>query len=271
MSFNSWQRTASTPNRFKFQGQEHIDDLGLNWDSFKWRNQQPDIGRFFNVDPLAEKYVYNSPYAFSENAVTRYRELEGLEKIDFMVAIYEPNKQPRSGFPTFNPNPTFNEKPNEVISHTADQYLGFRVDFENGNLTLERGLDWDKNMFEVAWGQLANGDGFSLDYTIEVTDDNGSFTIGGNINDSSFEINATIDGDKITINSSLKNVDEDKGGVIKATGGNEKIKPSLADWYGDVINVKPAEENTTNSSNQVNYNFTIKNGETILEPLKKKN
>jgi len=67
------------PNRWKFQGQEHVDDLGLNWDSFKWRNHQPDIGRFFNVDPLAEKYYYNSPYAFSENKVVAHRELEGLE------------------------------------------------------------------------------------------------------------------------------------------------------------------------------------------------
>lgn len=53
--------------------------MGLNWDSFKWRNHQPDIGRFFNVDPLAEKYLYNSPYAFSENKVVAHVEIEGLE------------------------------------------------------------------------------------------------------------------------------------------------------------------------------------------------
>ncbi len=41
----------------------------------------PDIGRFFNVDPLSEKYVYNSTYAFSENKVISHRELEGLEAI----------------------------------------------------------------------------------------------------------------------------------------------------------------------------------------------
>ncbi len=40
----------------------------------------PDIGRFFNIDPLADKYVYNSPFAFSENHVTTHVELEGLEK-----------------------------------------------------------------------------------------------------------------------------------------------------------------------------------------------
>src|SRR5690606_6929994 len=78
-TYNKFTREDAVPNRWKFQGQEHIDDLGLNWDSFKWRNHQPDIGRFFNVDPLTEKYVYNSPYAFSENKVTAHVELEGLE------------------------------------------------------------------------------------------------------------------------------------------------------------------------------------------------
>ncbi len=80
LKFNSYSREGSLPNTLKlFQHQEHIDDLGLNWDSFKWRNHQPDIGRFFNVDPLADKYVYNSPYAFSENKVVAHVELEGHE------------------------------------------------------------------------------------------------------------------------------------------------------------------------------------------------
>src|SRR5690606_17656385 len=81
LTFNSYQRENSVEQRWRFQGQEHIDDLGLNWDSFKWRNHQPDIGRFFNIDPLAEKFVYNSSYAFSENKVTNHIELEGLEAV----------------------------------------------------------------------------------------------------------------------------------------------------------------------------------------------
>ena len=82
MSYNSYQRENGIANRWKFQGQEHVDDLGLNWDTFKWRNHQPDIGRFFNVDPLAEEYDYNSPYAFSENKVVSHKELEGLEAVE---------------------------------------------------------------------------------------------------------------------------------------------------------------------------------------------
>lgn len=39
----------------------------------------PDVGRFFNVDPLATKYPYNSTYAFQENKLGMGVELEGLE------------------------------------------------------------------------------------------------------------------------------------------------------------------------------------------------
>lgn len=41
--------------------------------------QYPELGRFFNVDPLSEKYAYQSHYNFAENRVTDGRELEGLE------------------------------------------------------------------------------------------------------------------------------------------------------------------------------------------------
>jgi RHS repeat-associated protein len=61
---------------YKFQGQE-LQETGFY--SFKWRQYMPDVGRFFNIDPLAEKYTYNSTYAFSENRVIDGRELEGLE------------------------------------------------------------------------------------------------------------------------------------------------------------------------------------------------
>jgi hypothetical protein len=38
------------------------------------------VGRFFALDPLTKQYPWNSPYAFSENSVIQYIELEGLEK-----------------------------------------------------------------------------------------------------------------------------------------------------------------------------------------------
>lgn len=75
--------------KYKYQGQERQEELGLNWDSFKWRNYMPEIGRFFNVDPLTEKYVDWSPYVFSGNRVIDARELEGLEPYLVSPGVYE--------------------------------------------------------------------------------------------------------------------------------------------------------------------------------------
>jgi len=49
--------------------------------NYKFRMHDPRIGRFFAVDPLAPKYPWNSPYAFSENRVIDAIELEGLESV----------------------------------------------------------------------------------------------------------------------------------------------------------------------------------------------
>jgi RHS repeat-associated protein len=89
LTFNEYKREGSLENKFKFQGQEHQDDLDLGWVQFKWRNHDPALGRFFNVDPLADEYVYNSPYAFSENKVTNHIELEGLEAQPAQQAMKE--------------------------------------------------------------------------------------------------------------------------------------------------------------------------------------
>jgi RHS repeat-associated protein len=65
--------------KYKFQEQERQEELGLNWDSFKWRNYDYAVGRFMSVDPLTEKYNWMSDYQFSSNQVVFGREIEGME------------------------------------------------------------------------------------------------------------------------------------------------------------------------------------------------
>jgi RHS repeat-associated protein len=68
--------------RHLFQGQEHDDEIndavGTSY-AYTFRMHDPRIGRFLSIDPLAAKYPYWTPYAFSGNMVIQYRELEGLE------------------------------------------------------------------------------------------------------------------------------------------------------------------------------------------------
>ena len=70
-------------NRYGFQGQEK--QVGSDYVQFKWRLHDPLTGRFLSIDPLNEKFEYNSTYAFSENKVTGHIELEGLETISAFV------------------------------------------------------------------------------------------------------------------------------------------------------------------------------------------
>ncbi|MBC9811456.1 hypothetical protein H9Y05_03110 [Crocinitomicaceae bacterium CZZ-1] len=67
--------------RYGFQNQEIDDEIKGTGNSvnYKYRMHDPRLGRFFAVDPLASKYPYNSPYAFSENRLIDGIELEGLE------------------------------------------------------------------------------------------------------------------------------------------------------------------------------------------------
>ncbi len=74
-------------NNYLFQKQERISDFDLDIDLFKYRPSDSKIGRFWQIDPLAEKYVYNSPYALQENKFGRGVELEGLELASFLSKV----------------------------------------------------------------------------------------------------------------------------------------------------------------------------------------
>lgn len=65
--------------KYKFLGQERQDELGLNWDTFRHRNYDYAIGRFFGVDPVSEEYMSISTYQFAHNNPVWKIELEGLE------------------------------------------------------------------------------------------------------------------------------------------------------------------------------------------------
>jgi hypothetical protein len=71
--------------RFGFQGQETELEYLDGAISFKYRINDPRIGKFLSIDPLMRKYPYYSPYSFSGNRVIDAIELEGAEPIPAFV------------------------------------------------------------------------------------------------------------------------------------------------------------------------------------------
>ena len=81
-------KTNYAENKKKFVSQELDDDLGLNWYQFRFRNHDPQIGRFLQIDPLADEYEYNSTYAYAEDRPTTGIDLEGLEFFDLLKEVF---------------------------------------------------------------------------------------------------------------------------------------------------------------------------------------
>lgn len=52
-------------NRFSFGGKEYGEELGLDWYDISARNYDPAIGRWMNLDPLADQMRRHSPYNYA--------------------------------------------------------------------------------------------------------------------------------------------------------------------------------------------------------------
>jgi RHS repeat-associated protein len=145
--------TTISEYKYKFQGQERQDELGLNWDSFKWRNYDYAIGRFMSIDPLAQQYAYNSPYAFSENRVVDARELEGLEKYIVTGRTFIPSPRVDNPLAPVSSTKTYagdNRQSYQVNTNSYRTEQKVKVDFDNNtaNTTSNRAngsTGYDKN------------------------------------------------------------------------------------------------------------------------------
>ena len=69
----------SVAQRWKFGGKEYNEELGLDWYDFSARNYDPALGRWMNIDPLAEhpNQIQNTPYHYALNNPILYDDPDG--------------------------------------------------------------------------------------------------------------------------------------------------------------------------------------------------
>ena len=52
-------------HKYRYNGKEFQDELGLDWSDYGARNYDASLGRWMNIDPLAEKYYSYSTYTYT--------------------------------------------------------------------------------------------------------------------------------------------------------------------------------------------------------------
>src|SRR5690606_12957951 len=64
---------------YKYNGKELNKELGLDWYDYGARNYDAAIGRWMNLDNLAEQYKTSSPYHYAGNIPILYYDIDGNE------------------------------------------------------------------------------------------------------------------------------------------------------------------------------------------------
>lgn len=136
-------KNAEFNYKFDFNGKETDSETGLQ--DYGMRIYNKAYGRFLSVDPLAPEYAFNSPYAFAENKVITFIDLDGQEAaMPRVLPLYFPRPVltiPRIPTIPIPISPSFPLPP--IVTNPALNRIPYKPVYPIKPVSFESNLDWN--------------------------------------------------------------------------------------------------------------------------------
>ncbi|MFM9951079.1 MAG: RHS repeat domain-containing protein [Saprospiraceae bacterium] len=125
----AWTAQVGTENKYQYNGKELVEDFGWNWSDYGARGYDAAVGRWWSVDPLANKMPLWAMYSYSFNNPIRYIDPDGKFPIPAEF---------RANYPLLT---KYIETQLQGYLTGSERIHGALLKYSGGNLTLEQIAD----------------------------------------------------------------------------------------------------------------------------------